>query len=347
MNILENNLRLPAEWEPQSAVLIAWPHEHTDWNYMLEEVTECYRNIAREILLDENLVVATPDNPLAVLDSLEGCKTWRMNCYTVPTNDTWARDFGPITMLRNGKPVLYNFVFNAWGMKFAANLDNLITPTLDMLGAFDCQVENHLEFVLEGGSIESDGNGCIMTTEECMTSTNRNGHMSFEQVNDYLLRTFNARKILWLHHGALEGDDTDGHIDTLARFAPDNTILYVGCDNTNDSHFNELHAMEQELMAATNADGVPYRLVKLPFPDAIYDDDGCRLPATYANFLITNNRVLVPTYNQPDNDALALNLIAGAFPGREVVGIDCRALIKQHGSLHCVTMQLPLGVIEI
>ena len=258
-----------------------------------------------------------------------------------------TRDFGPIAKIDgNGCPVLMNFVFNAWGMKFAANHDNLITQSLEFLGAFDCPVEDHLEFVLEGGSIESDGKGCILTTEECMTSTNRNGHMTFEQIDAYLKKVFNARKIVWLHYGALEGDDTDGHIDTLARFAPNDTILYVGCDDVEDSHYKELKKMERELKEATNADGKPFRLIKLPFPDAIYDEDGLRLPATYANFLVTNNHVLVPTYAQPDNDQRALKLIAEAFPGRRVVGIDCRALIKQHGSLHCVTMQLPKGVIE-
>ncbi|MGN1246653.1 MAG: agmatine deiminase family protein [Muribaculaceae bacterium] len=344
---MENKLRLPAEWEPQSAVLIAWPHEHTDWNYMLDEVTECYKNIANAILADEHLIVASLIDPIKLIDSIDSPHKWRLMPYQIVTNDTWARDFGPITMLDGeGRPVLLDFVFNAWGMKFAANYDNLITQMLELYGAFECPVEGHLEFVLEGGSIESDGKGCILTTEECMTSINRNGHMTFEQVDAYLKKTFNARKIVWLYHGALEGDDTDGHIDTLARFAPDDTILYVGCDDAGDSHYKKLKKMEQELREATNADGKPFRLIKLPFPDAIYDEYGFRLPATYANFLITNKSVLVPTYAQPENDLKALELIAEAFPGRRVVGIDCRALIKQHGSLHCVTMQLPKGVIE-
>lgn len=343
---LENELRLPAEWEPQSAILIAWPHKDTDWAYMLDEVTECYKRIAKAILSDERLVIATPD-PISTCDAIADCKTWNASIYSIPTNDTWARDFGPITVLRDGAPILLDFTFNAWGMKFAADLDNLITSTLDLHGAFDRPVESHLEFVLEGGSIESDGRGCLMTTEECMTSVNRNGHLSFDEIDAYLKRTFGVRKIIWLHHGALEGDDTDGHIDTLARFAPDGTIVYVGCDNPDDSHYEELLMMEEELKAATDADGKPFRLIKLPFADPIYDDEGLRLPATYANFLITNRQVLVPTYSQPANDAKALELIGKAFPGREIIGIDCRALIKQHGSLHCVTMQLPENVIEL
>ena len=344
---MEKNFRLPAEWEPQSAVLIAWPHEHTDWNYMLDEVTECYKNIACAILEDEHLIVASPIDPIKICDSIDSPHKWRLLPYQIATNDTWARDFGPITKIdSDGRPVLMDFVFNAWGMKFAANHDNLINRNLEFLGAFECPMEDHLEFVLEGGSIESDGKGCILTTEECMTSTNRNGHMTFGQIDEYLKKVFNARKIVWLHHGALEGDDTDGHIDTLARFAPNDTILYVGCDDAEDSHYKELKKMERELKEATNADGKPFRLIKLPFPDAIYDEDGLRLPATYANFLVTNSSVLVPTYAQHENDRKALELIAGAFPGRRVVGIDCRALIKQHGSLHCVTMQLPKGVIE-
>lgn len=344
---MENNLRLPAEWEPQSAVLIAWPHPNTDWNYMLPEVTKCFQQIAAAILDDEDLIVAAPGDPLAIADTIESNKKFRLHTFSVPTNDTWARDFGPITMLSpSGSPVLLNFVFNAWGMKFAANLDNLITPTLDMLGAFDCPIEDHLDFVLEGGSVESDGKGCILTTEECLLSVNRNGHLSQEEIECHLKRVFNASKVIWLRNGALAGDDTDSHIDTLARFAPDDTILYVGCDNPADEHFVGLQAMEKELCEATNAAGQPFRLIKLPFPDPVFDEDGLRLPATYANFLITNHSVLVPTYAQPENDARALELIASAFPGRKVVGIDCRALIKQHGSLHCVTMQLPVGVIS-
>ncbi len=342
---MENYLRLPAEWERQSAVLIAWPHAETDWAYMLNEVIECYKNIAKAILSDEKLIIATPE-PLSTCNDLAGINITNAELYTIPTNDTWARDFGPISVLRNKKPVLFDFTFNAWGMKFAADLDNVITSTLEWQGAFNCPVENHMDFVLEGGSIESDGNGCIMTTEECMTSINRNGHLSFDKIDAYLKLTFGAKKILWLHNGALEGDDTDGHIDTLARFAPDNTIIYVGCDDSGDSHYEGLKAMEAELKNATNANGEPFRLIKLPFPDAIYDEQCNRLPATYANFLITNNQVLVPTYSQPENDALALKLIAEAFPGRKTTGIDCRALIKQHGSLHCVTMQLIENVIE-
>lgn len=344
---MENFLRLPAEWESQSAVLIAWPHSGTDWCYMLPEVTQCFRQIAAAILDDEDLIVAAPGDLIAIADSIESPKKFRLHAYTVPTNDTWARDFGPISMLApTGAPVLLNFVFNAWGMKFAADLDNLITPTLDMLGAFDCPVENHLDFVLEGGSIECDGKGCILTTEECLLSPNRNAHLSKAEIECYLKRVFNASKVVWLQNGALAGDDTDSHIDTLARFAPADTILYVGCDDPADEHFAGLKAMEKELQEASNAAGVPFRLIKLPFPDPVFDNDGLRLPATYANFLITNHSVLVPTYNQPENDARALELIASAFPGRKVVGIDCRALIKQHGSLHCVTMQLPTGVVS-
>ena len=148
--------------------------------------------------------------------------------------------------------------------------------------------------------------------------------------------------MLWLDHGALAGDDTDSHIDTLARLAPDNTIIYVGCDDPADEHFAELRAMRSDLRAMRSASGEPFNLVELPLPDAIYDDEGNRLPATYANFLIVNNGVLVPVYNQPKKDRLACQIIRVAFPGHEIVPVDCRALIQQHGSLHCATMQFPV-----
>ena len=333
---------LPAEWYPQSFVQLTFPHAETDWQPMLEEAEDCFLNIAREISLRENLLIVAP-NIEAVKEKLIGrnIDIRPIQFFACPTNDTWARDHGGITVFRNGKPTVLDFKFNGWGLKFAANYDNLITSKLfEAGGGAGYQYENHLNFVLEGGSIESDGKGTLLTTSECLLSPNRNGEWNKQQIENYLKKTFNLQQILWLNHGFLQGDDTDSHIDTLARFCSEDTIAYVKCEDETDIHFFELKKMEDELKTFRMLHNQPYKLIPLPMADAIYHD-GERLPTTYANFLIINGAVLYPTYNQPENDKRASEVLASAFPDREIVGIDCTALIKQHGSLHCVTMQYP------
>ena len=338
---------LPAEWAEQDAILMSWPHEGTDWCYMLQEVCQCYHDIAEAITSDQDLVIVTPE-PESVEAQLSDIPNQnRLHIYRVETNDTWARDFGAITVVKDGKNVPLDFKFNGWGLKFAACHDNLINRGLEAEGVFANGLENHLNFVLEGGSIESDGNGTIMTTSNCLLSPNRNGEMTKQEIEEYLKVTFGAKQVLWVDHGDLEGDDTDSHIDTLARFVEGNTIVFTECSNAEDSHYNCLKAMGEQIATFCNADGEAYNLVTVPLPDAIFDEDGLRLPATYANFLITNHSVLVPIYNQPQNDKAALDAIAKAMPKRRVVGIDCNALIKQHGSLHCVTMQFPKNSLNL
>lgn len=337
---------LPAEWHKQSLIQLTWPHKGTDWAYMLDEVETCFLHIACEILKRQNLMVVAPE-PFSIGDRIEahGGNVKNLTVSTAKTNDTWARDHAFITMLKeDGTPLLLDFCFNGWGMKFAANYDNQINSTL----YYKCKTLTgeyvfHRDFVLEGGSIESDGKGTLLTTEECLLAKNRN-EKSKEEIENYLKETFHLQQVLWLKHGYLAGDDTDSHVDTLARLCPDDTIAYVQCTDATDEHYAELAAMEEELKAFRTLEGKPYRLLALPMADAVYDEDGERLPATYANFLIMNEAVLYPTYRQPENDARAKEVLAEAFPGREIVGIDCTALIKQHGSLHCVTMQYPEGV---
>lgn len=335
---------LPAEWAPQSGVQLTWPHAGTDWAYMLDEVQACFLRIAREIAARQRLLIAAPD-PDDVKRQIAG--TVRMDNVRLvqcPTNDTWARDHGAITLLCDGQPRLLDFKFNGWGLKFAADKDNLITRRLVEAGALHGAYENRLGFVLEGGSIESDGCGTLLTTSECLLSPNRNGQMTQTEIDAYLRRTFGVRQVLWLDHGYLAGDDTDSHIDTLARLCPQDTIAYVKCTDPQDEHYEALGRMEAQLRAFRTPGGEPYRLLALPMADAVVED-GERLPATYANFLVLNTAVLYPTYDQPHNDRRAAGVLAQAFPGREVVGLDCRALIRQHGSLHCVTMQYPEEVI--
>jgi agmatine/peptidylarginine deiminase len=232
-----------------------------------------------------------------------------------------------------------DFQFNGWGLKFASDKDNLITERLHRGGHLFGELRNCRNFTFEGGSIESDGEGTLLTTSECLLSPNRNATMSRNDIEKYLLDTLGARQLLWLDYGYLAGDDTDSHIDTLARLCPNNTILYVKCDDEADEHYEALRLMEEQLKTFRTLNGEPYRLIALPMARPAFEDDE-RIPATYANYLVMNGAVLVPIYGT-DLDAIALEQVGKAFPDREIVGVDCQALIRQHGSLHCVTMQYP------
>jgi agmatine/peptidylarginine deiminase len=342
----KRNRSFAAEWDPQDGVIIAWPHAGTDWAYMLDEVTACYVEMVRAILSDDERLVIVASDAADVRESIGEDVDWnRITIVELPTNDTWVRDYGPITVFCGGGMALTDFTYNAWGMKFAADCDNLVTERLNERGLLEMPLHNYRDLVLEGGSIETDGNGTVMTTTCCLTAPNRNDALTREQLEGSLLERLGCLKMLWLDHGSLVGDDTDGHIDTLARFAPGGVILYTGCDDPEDEHFEPLMKMEEQLKQFTDVDGNHYHLIKLPLPDAIFDEIS-RLPATYANFLVMNHQVLVPVYGQPQNDVKACELIGEAFPGRKVMAIDSRALICQHGSLHCATMQLPKGSLK-
>jgi agmatine/peptidylarginine deiminase len=314
-------------------VQLTWPHEATDWAPILADITAVYEEMAREISKREGLLIVAPEGT-----HLPSPLTHHLTPIT--SNDTWARDHGFITVeelspiTHQPSPILLDFCFNGWGEKFEATLDNQINRHLYEQGLVKGTYEDHLDFVLEGGSIESDGKGTIFTTSCCLMAPHRNQPLSRQEIEERLKTYLGAERIVWLEHGSLMGDDTDGHIDTLVRICPDDTLLYTGGDEDHP----DLALMEQELQALRTLDGKPYRLLKLPLPRPVYDE-GERLPATYANYLVINGAVLVPTYNQPDLDAEALRTIGEAFPDREIVGIDCRAVIKQHGSLHCCTMQ--------
>ena len=329
--------RLPAEWEPQWGVHLTWPHAATDWAPMLDEITTTYETFAREIAKREHLLVVIPK------DEAPSTRLSPLTSHLLPlrSNDTWARDHGFITLSDDeGHLRLLDFRFNGWGEKFPADLDNAINRHLYDEGLIEGEYVDCLDFVLEGGSIESDGKGTVFTTTGCLLAPHRNQPMTKEQIEERLKRELHAKRILWIDHGNLTGDDTDGHIDTLVRICPEDTLLYVGCDDPKDEQYEDLRLMEEQLKTFRTLDGKPYRLKRLPMPRPIYED-GDRLPATYANFLVINGAVLCPTYDQPDLDTEALRIIGEAFPDREIVGIDCRSVIRQHGSLHCCTMQIP------
>lgn len=336
---------LPAEWATQSGVQLTWPHAGTDWAYMLEEVQQCFVAIASEIAKREVLLIVTPEPEEVKKQIADKVNRKNVRFLECETNDTWARDHGAITMLDTDGPSLLDFKFNGWGLKYVADKDNLIPRRAVEAGALKGAYVNRMNFVLEGGSIESDGVGTLLTTSECLLSPNRNGQMNQVEIEEYLRSVFHLERVLWLDHGYLAGDDTDSHVDTLARFCSPDTIAYVQCTDVQDEHYEALHRMEEQLKTFRTLSGEPYRLLPLPMADCIVED-GERLPATYANFLIMNDAVLYPTYRQPKNDERAKAVLQEAFPKHEIVGIDCRALIKQHGSLHCVTMQYPAGVLS-
>jgi agmatine/peptidylarginine deiminase len=333
---------LPPEWAPQAAVMLTWPRQDGDFARHFAAVERNFIAIAVAIGRFQNLHVNVAEGADALQARLiaAGVPRERLIVHEVPNDDVWARDHGPITVVRDGRLVHLDFTFNGWGNKFSAERDNALTRKLDQYGAWSAPVET-IDFVLEGGALEVDGHGTLLTTERCLLAPTRNPHLSKVQIEDLLKAQLGLDRVLWLSHGDLIGDDTDGHIDTIARYCDPSTIVYQGCDDRSDAHFDDLAAMADELRALRDWQGQPYRLVALPLPTAIHDpDDGRRLPAGYANFLILNGAVLVPVYGQP-LDAVALDLIRPVFPDREVIGIDCNALIQQYGGLHCVTMQIP------
>lgn len=334
------------EWTEQWGVMLTWPHAGTDWAGWLDDTETTYGAIAREITRRENLLIVARDGRHA--DHIRGVIAGaggvaeRVHFAHAPSHDTWARDHGPIAVLHDGKPELLDFIFNGWGNKWPAAEDDAITGHLAKAGSFAAPV-TRVERVMEGGALETDGAGTLLTTRRCLLSPERNPDLDETGVETLLREWLGAERVLWLDHGHLEGDDTDSHIDTLARFADAGTIVYQACDDETDSHFGELAAMRGELEALRRADGTPYTLHALPWPRAQHDPvTGQRLPATYANFLAINGAVLMPAYADPA-DTQAREVLARTFPEREVIMIDCRPIIRGFGSLHCITMQLPAG----
>jgi agmatine/peptidylarginine deiminase len=337
-------LRLPAEWEPQAAVLIAWPHADTDWAERLAAVETTYVALAVAITRLQPLLIVVADHALQthVENVLRDAHAdlQRLRFVQLPYDDTWLRDSGPLTLCAaDGRCQLTDFRFTGWGGKYDAAQDDALIAGLVAAGVIGQARHRRIDWALEGGAIESDGAGTLLTTWHCLAQ--RHPGQSRADLTRTLRDSLHADRVLWLDHGYLQGDDTDAHIDTLARFAPDNTIVYQACDDAGDMHYAELQRMAADLQALLTTAGQPYRLQPLPWPRPIMDA-GRRLAASYANYLIINGAVLVPAYGDPA-DAEAARRVGSAHPGREVVSIPCRPLIWQNGSLHCITMQLPAG----
>ncbi len=327
--------RMPAEWEKQRAVLLSFPHKNSDWSDNLNSALSVFVKIAQAIAYKESVYIVCDDKQM-IKDLF--CSTNNMSFIELPTNDTWTRDYGVITVEDDGETKFLDFTFDGWGGKFDAHLDNDVNKALQQKGYFGTTPFETVDFVFEGGSIESDGKGTILTTSECLCNPNRNGGLTKETIEAKLTEYLGAKRFLWLDHGYLAGDDTDSHVDTLARFVNSNTIVYVKCDDKNDEHYEALKAMEKQLREFTTVESKPYNLVALPMTKAIYKD-GIRLPATYANFLITNHALIYPTYDD-EADKIVGDIFKELFPNREIIPINCLRLIEQGGSLHCSTMQI-------
>ena len=344
-----SDIRFIPEWEPVEFILLAIPNKNTDWAYILPEALDQYRRLVKAITEEGIKTVLLCNDTEEARQIMKDCRQELITYVAADYNDTWTRDYGMISVVRNERLRALDFGFNGWGLKFAADKDNLVNLHLNEGGLLSRLVyRNERDFVLEGGSVESDGNGTVMTTSRCLQSPNRNGGKTKAELNRELMERLGADHVLWLDHGALEGDDTDSHIDTLARLAPDDTIVFTGTKNFDDPQFESLLAMRAQLTLFRTAEGNPYNLVELPLPDSVRDpEDGNRLPATYANYLVANGVIFMPTYAQPDKDELAIRSIRIAYPSHKVVGVDCRTLLRQHGSLHCATMQVPAGIFNI
>ncbi len=328
-------IRLPAEWEPQDSILMVFPHMNSDWADDISSAQSVFLRIASSISATQKLIL--------VCDDVEKTKNFfcyhdRISFVELDTNDTWIRDFGPISLYHDNQRELIDFQFNGWGNKYEASLDNNVTKILHDKWHFMLSPLLQSDFVLEGGSIESDGEGTLMITKKCLLNPNRNPHLTQAEIEEKLRSLLGVKRFLWLEHGELVGDDTDAHIDTLARFIDHKTIAYVTCDDPDDVHFEVLKEMKKELQTFKTIDNNPYHLIPLPLPKAIYKDNK-RLPATYANFLITNKAILLPIY-QDDHDTSIINLFKELFPSREIIPINARRLIEEGGSIHCSTMQV-------
>lgn len=371
---MQRKNRLPAEWSPQEFVIMSFPRSDGDYGILTNEVAIQHLALACCIAQFTPVLMVVADLPLFNLVSqrirknittklkgpefqssvlslawakhqdIQRCTGFEFPLFRVElaTNDVWARDFGPLTICDGlGNRVVLDFTFNGWGNKYPAELDNAITRQLHHLGVFGAAQLQSVDLVLEGGGIESDGAGTIMATRQCLFNNNRNPNRTEAEIMHILKTAFNAKELLLVEHGYLENDDTDAHIDTIVRFAPNNVIVYQACDDPSDPHYTDFRAMAEQLRSFTNAEGQAYTCLPLPWPEPVYSRiDGRRLPASYANFLVTNGAVIVPAINKK-SDPEAVAVLQRAFPDHLIVLQPTDYLLEQYGSIHCLTMQFP------
>ena len=340
---MTNSARMLPEWAPQQAVMLAWPHESTDWAPWLDAIQRDYVELAVAISNEVPPLILCQDEAhrVLILRQLGERCVHAPRLVIAPYNDTWCRDYGPVTVAADGKPRLLDFCFNGWGDKYDASLDNDINTRLS--GEWRAPLTT-IKYELEGGSIETDGCGTLLTTVHCLLDSNRNNDFSKADVERFVLEALGLERVLWISEGALLGDDTDSHIDNLVRFCSEDTIAYITCTRREDVHYEPLRKMEQQVLALRRPDGTPYKFHAIDLPEAQFDEDGKRLPGSYVNFLVVNGSVLVPLFGCPQ-DAQALNTLQQCFPGHKIVPVPGANLIRQFGGPHCATMQLPLGTL--
>jgi agmatine/peptidylarginine deiminase len=339
-------IRFPAEWEPQSAVVIAWPHHSGDFTN-LSAVEDSYHFIATTISRFQPLIIVCKDGEHQQHIQAQLPDNAQIHFVQADYNDIWVRDTVFISLEwqhSKASVQLLNFRFNGWGSKYAHDADNALNLALFAHPIFKGHPNASVSLVLEGGSIESDGQGTLLTTKNCLFNPNRNPHLSEEAIASQLQNYLGVKRILWVEQDNLAGDDTDAHIDTLARFVDASTIAYCSCDDQSDAHYQGLKNMEAQLQAFRTESGEPYKLVALPLPKPIFDEQGQQLPANYANFLFINGAVMVPVYDD-ENDNLAIERLAACFPNHQIIATPCRPLVHQYGSLHCASMQIPASVV--
>ena len=335
---------MPAEWEPHSDTWLAWPHNLETWNKDdLHEVENIYVEIIRNLIDGERINILINEehykHKIITLLNLKKNLANPIYFHKIPTEDAWIRDFGPNFLAREtltGRQIAVNrWRFNSWGEKYPWKIDDAAEHEIVRkvnLPWFDPKV------ILEGGAIDVNGKGACLTTTNCLLNPNRNRNLPKEQMEKYLKDYLGVSNIIWLN-GSLEGDDTDGHIDNLARFVNPTTIVFISEGDRNDTSYFNLKSIAEKLKGATNHAGNPFITIPLPRPRAIMNGN-FRLPASYANFYIGNHAVLVPAFNDP-NDKVAEEILKTCFPKRKVVQIDSRVLIKGQGGIHCITQQQP------
>lgn len=334
--------RMPAEWETHVGTWLTWPHNPETWpDQDMEQVESDYLQIVKALTEGEptNILVQDKSAEEDLHKKLEanGVNMSQVFLYDIPTNDSWIRDYGPNFLVRGKDVAVNDWDFDSWGRKYKWELDDLVCSII--------AEQLHLpkfkpEIVLEGGAIEVNGRGTCLTTDSCVLNPNRNGGIRREKMEEYLKNYLGVSKIIWLH-GDLEGDDTDGHIDNLARFVNPSTIVCALEENEKDANFLGLQQNYERLKAAKDPDGNLFQIIPLPMPGYVGPKEE-RLPASYANFYIANHAVLVPVYDHP-NDQKALDLLTPFFPGRKIIPIQCKTLIWGLGGIHCLTQQQPVG----
>lgn len=334
------NRRLPAEWEEHQGILLSWPHNQETWPQVQDQVFKLYFKMMDALLYSEEVYLLVPHQELVpLIHNVMGQHEFfdRLKILVKKTNDAWARDYGPMTIIENGKRLALDFGFNMWGGKYPPwDHDNEVPKYMSEILGIPSEKK---EIVLEGGSIDCNGEGVLLTSKSCLLNPNRNPSMTQNDIEVYLTKSFGLRKILWLEEGII-GDDTDGHIDDMTRFVAKDHIVTVREANDHDENFSILEKNYQELLAMTDADGNPFKVTSMPMPSPVFDLQGNRLPASYANFLIANKVILLPQF-EDEKDHLACEIMASCFPERRVVPIPCRELIVGLGALHCISMQIP------